>query len=396
MIVGIPREIKDHENRVALIPRAVSSLVMSGAKVLVETRAGEKSGFADDEYASAGATLVDSAAELYAASDIVVKVKEIQVAKGEHSFVKPGQTILGFSHFESSRELTEAAVKSGATFISFEKVVDEAGQTPLLVPMSRIAGTIAGLWAGFIHNFAFRHDSSIRLKAGSDQVRLKFIEQFERIIGSNGSISGELRRTLSVQDKTAVIFGGGTVGVMAARVCSALGAKINIIEKRDVRRRYLQDLGLPRFSSSASADLDILRSAHIMIGATYDKEKSDRVVDEKTLREVSDSRKKIIIDVSVDQGGNFPYVDLSGNYSPSTMGTILNPARPDLFGNIFIRVPNIPSIVPRYASTELSGIIADYVRDLVKGVFREELERAISIKAGKILDKAVAEAHIMP
>lgn len=391
MIIGVPREIKDHENRVALTPRSVSSLVTSGGKVLVETLAGAKSGFSDDEYSAAGATVVGSAAELYSGSDLIVKVKEIQVGKGEHEHIKSEHTIFGFSHFESSRQLTEMAVKSRATFISFEKVVDHGGQTPLLMPMSRIAGTVAGIWAGFFQNYAFRHDKSIRLKAGSDQVKSKFIEGFERLVNAN--IDPELRRMLSLQDRAVIVFGGGSVGEMAARMCAALGARMIIVEKREARRKYLQKINLPRCSITGNADRDILRRADVIIGATYDREKTDRVVDEKMLKEISEMRKKIVIDVSIDQGGNFPYLDSSGRYSPACTGSILSPALLDYFGNTFIRVPNIPSIVPRYASSALSSIITEYVKDIAGSVERPELTRAVSIRNGRILDEAIVKAH---
>jgi alanine dehydrogenase len=391
LIIGIPKEIKDHENRVALIPRSVSALVRLGGKIFVEAQAGAKSGFSDDEYSSAGATVVASPAELYGRADLIVKVKEIQVGKGEHERIRPSHTVFGFNHFESSRELTDAAVKSRATFISFEKVVDEKGQTPLLMPMSKIAGAVSGIWAGFFHNYAFKHDKSIRLKTGADQVKAKFIDKFEHI--ANASIDNELKRMLSLQDKMAVIFGGGSVGEMAARVCSGLGAKITMIEKREARRKYLHELNLPRCSVAVAADRDILRGAYVIIGSTYDKEKACRVIDEKLLKEVSEVRKKIIIDVAVDQGGNFPYVNPMGKYSPLSTGTILNPAQTDYFGNIFIRVPNIPSIVPRYASMTLSAIIAEYVRDVANKAPRPELARAVSIKDGKVLDEAIIKAH---
>jgi alanine dehydrogenase len=391
LIIGVPREIKDHENRVALTPRSVSSLVTSGGKVLVETLAGAKSGFSDDEYSAAGATVVSSAAELYSGSDLVVKVKEIQVGKGEHEHIKSQHTVFGFNHFESSRQLTEMAVKSRATFISFEKVVDHSGQAPLLMPMSRIAGTVAGIWAGFFHNYAFKHDKSIRLKAGSDQVKSKFIEEFERLVNAN--IDPELRQMLSLRDRMVIVFGGGSVGEMAARVCAALGARMTIVEKREARRKYLQKINLPRCSITENADRDILHRAHVIIGATYDREKTDRVVDQKMLKEISEMRKKIVIDVSVDQGGNFPYLDSSGRYSPACTGSILSPALPDYFGNTFIRVPNIPSIVPRYASSALSSIITEYVKDIAGSVERPELTRAVSIRNGRILDEAIVKAH---
>lgn len=391
MIIGVPREIKDHENRVALTPRSVSSLVTSGGKVLVETLAGAKSGFSDDEYSAAGATVVGSAAELYSGSDLIVKVKEIQVGKGEHEHIKSEHTIFGFSHFESSRQLTEMAVKSHATFISFEKVVDHGGQTPLLMPMSRMAGTVAGIWAGFFHNYAFKHDKSIRLKAGSDQVKSKFIEGFEHLVNAN--IDPELRRMLSLRDRAVIVFGGGSVGEMAARMCAALGARMIIVEKREARTKYLQKINLARCSITGNADRDILRRAHVIIGATYDREKTDRVVDEKMLKEISEIRKKIVIDVSIDQGGNFPYLDSSGRYSPACTGSILSPALLDYFGNTFIRVPNIPSIVPRYASSALSSIITEYVKDIAGSVERPELTRAVSIRNGRILDEAIVKAH---
>ncbi len=393
MIIGIPKGIKDHENRVALTPRSVSSLVRSGNKVFVESQAGTKSGFSDDEYSSSGASIASSQSELYSKCDLIVKVKELQVGKDEHANIKPHHTIFGFNHFESSKELTDAAVKSRATFISFEKVVDENGQTPLLMPMSRIAGAMSGIWAGFFHNYAFRHDKSIRLKTGADQVKSKFVNGFEQIINASDNIDNELKRMLSLQDKMVIIFGGGTVGETAAKICSALGAKITIIEKREARRKYLQELNLPKCTVVAAVERDILRSAYVMIGSTYDKEKSDRVIDENLLKEVSEMRKKIIIDVSVDQGGNFPYIDPAGKYSPSSTGTILNPAQADYFGNVFIRVPNIPSIVPRYASMELSSIILEYVQEIASESMRPELVRAVSIKDGRILDPAIARAH---
>jgi alanine dehydrogenase len=393
LIIGTPRELKDHENRVALTPRSVSSLVSLGGKVVVEADAGTKSGFSDDEYSSAGAAVVGSQRELYGKANLIVKVKEIQVGKGEHVHIRPHHTVFSFNHFESSKELTDAAVRSRATFISFEKVVDEHGQTPLLMPMSKIAGTVAGIWAGFFHNYAFKHDKSIRLKTGADQVKNKFVDEFDHI--ANVNVDNEMKRLLSLQDKTAVIFGGGSVGEMAARVCSALGAKILIVETREARRKYLRELSLPRCSIVAAVDRDILRSAYIIIGSTYDKEKADRMIDENLLKEVSEVRKKIIIDVAVDQGGNFPFVNPAGEYSPASTGTILTPAQIDYFGNIFIRVPNIPSIVPRYASTALSVIITSYLKDITAKTLSPELARAVSIKGGKVLDGAIIKAHNM-
>jgi alanine dehydrogenase len=396
LIVGIPKEIKDYENRVALTPRSVATLVSTGIIVTTEHDAGTKSGFSDQDYASAGAQIARDAAELYSKADLIVKVKEIQVNKGEHTFISPRHIIFGYNHFESSRELTEAAVHSKARFISFEKVIlDATGETPLLMPMSKIAGTLAGVWAGFFYNYAFKHDKSLRMKAGADQIRSKFIEDFDRII-QEGKIDGGLSRNLSLQDKGVIIFGGGTAGEMSARACHSLGAKLTIVEKRESRRKYLQQLDFSRCSVVSSADYDTIKAASAIIGATYDKEKADRVIDEKILKDASEVRKKVIIDISIDQGGNFPFIDSSGKYAPKSMGTIMSPAQLDFFGNIFVRVPNMPSIAPRYASTALSNAITDYVKAIVANQLRPELLRATSIAGGKILDEAVARAHGLP
>ncbi|MEO9320385.1 MAG: NAD(P)-dependent oxidoreductase [Nitrososphaera sp.] len=391
MIVGVPKEIKDYENRVSLVPRSISSLTNAGIRVIVEAGAGARSGFSDDEYSAAGATVVRTASELYSGADLIVKVKEIQTARDEAKMLKPSHVVFGFNHFESSKELTDVAVRSKATFISFEKIVDVNGQTPILMPMSRIAGSMAGLWGGFLHNYSFRHAKSIRLKTGADETRNRFVKEFERIL--DGNIDDDLKVKLSLQDKSVVIFGGGTVGEAAAKITAALGCKLTIIEKRDSRRKYLEELRFPRLSVNQAADFDTLRGSTVIIGATYDRDKADRMISEKLLKEISEVRKKIIIDVSIDQGGNFPYYDMDGKYSPSAMSSILNPALIDQLGNIFVRVPNIPSIVPQYASSALSSVVSRYVIDLARGNEPGELHTAISIKAGKILDESITKAH---
>src|SRR5690606_20829406 len=132
-----------------------------------------------------------------------------------------------------------------------------------------------GIWAGFFHNYAFRHDKSIRLKTGADQVKSKFVNGFEQIINaSNNNIDNELKRMLSLQDKMVIIFGGGTVGETAAKVCSALGAKITIVEKREGRRKYLQELNLTKCAVVAEVVRELLRSSNVMYRSEFYKYKS--------------------------------------------------------------------------------------------------------------------------
>ncbi len=336
-----------------------------------------------------------NADELYSKSELIVKVKEIQAGKGEHLRLRPKRTVFCFDHFEASRELTDAATRSGVTFISFENVVDRDGNLPILIPMSKIAGALAGIWAGCFSNHVLRHGRSLRMKAGFDQLKAKIIRDIEEI-SSMQKFSGELALNLSLQDKLAVIFGGGTVGEVAAKICSALGAKLLIGEKRESRRKHLQELGLNRCSVSAGIDSSLLKGASVIIGAIYDREKTDRVIDENTLKKASETRKKVIIDVSIDQGGSFPYIDQTGKYLPESMGTIMNPAQLDCFGNIFLRVPNMPSVVPRYAAGALSSVITPYVEALVSGSMENGLAGAVSINEGRILDEVVSRAHDMP
>jgi alanine dehydrogenase len=233
------------------------------------------------------------------------------------------------------------------------------------------------------------------MKAGFDQLKSKIASDFEGISSTN-RFSGELELNLTLHDKLVVIFGGGTVGESAAKICSALGAKLLIGEKRDVRRKHLQGLGLNRCTIAATIDSDLLKGASVIIGATYDRERADRVIDENILKQVSDTRKKVIIDVSIDQGGNFPFIDQAGRYSPESMGTIMNPAQLDHFGNIFVRVPNMPSTVPRYASGALSSALMPYVQAIAAGSMENGLAKAVSIRQGRILDEGVSRAHGMP
>ena len=172
----------------------------------------------------------------------------------------------------------------------------------------------------------------------------------------------------------AVIFGGGTVGEMAARVCSSLGAKVVIVEKKDIRRKYLHEINLPKSSIMATAESDVIRGAHVVIGATYDMEKADRIIDEKTLREASEVRKKIVIDVSVDQGGNFPYVDSNGNYSPSSHGHHIEPRTARLLWQCLCQSPQHPidcAKVCFYSTVEHSY-------RLCKGIGKQHPKRATS------------------
>src|SRR5690606_22765371 len=192
MIIGVPKEIKPNENRVALVPAGVEALVHAGHKVLVEAGAGLGSGFADDAYERAGAELAGSAAEVWARADMIVKVKE--PIEPEWPLMRQGQVIFTFFHFAASEALTRAVIDSGAVAIAYETVQLPTGELPLLTPMSEVAGRLA-------------------VQQGA-----KYLEKF---FGGRGVLLGGVP---GVEPATVVVLGGGTVGTNAAKMAAGLGA----------------------------------------------------------------------------------------------------------------------------------------------------------------------------
>src|SRR5690606_6870976 len=210
MVIGVPKEIKTNENRVALVPAGVEALVQAGHQVLVERGAGEGSGHPDDAYARAGATIVDEAAAVWEGAEMILKVKE--PIEAEWPLMRRDQVIFTYFHFAASEALTRAVIESGAVAIAYETVQLPTGELPLLTPMSEVAGRLA-------------------VQQGA-----KYLEKY---FGGRGVLLGGVP---GVAPATVVVLGGGTVGSNAARMAAGLGARVVILDVSLNRLRYLSEV----------------------------------------------------------------------------------------------------------------------------------------------------------
>jgi len=210
MIIGVPREIKTNENRVALIPAGTEILISRGHKILVEQGAGFESGFTDDDYVNAGAEIVSTAREVFERADMIMKVKE--PLPSEYDLIRKGQIVFTYFHFAASRELTDAMIKSNAVCIAYETVETLAGTLPLLIPMSEVAGRMA-------------------IQEGA-----KYLEKY---FGGRGILLGGIP---GVRPAHVVIIGGGVVGTNAAKMAAGMGANVTILDVNLDRLRYLDDV----------------------------------------------------------------------------------------------------------------------------------------------------------
>lgn len=372
--VGIPKEIKPLEKRVGLIPSAVHELTSQGITVFVERGAGTESGFMDRDYQTAGAEIISDAASVYAKADLIQKVKE--PLESEYRLIRKSQTLFCYLHLASPDNcaLVETLVRSGATAIGFE-TVEIAGRFPLLAPMSEIAGALAAAYAGVLRQSGFLDMEHLDPCAG----RVLF-----------EAAAKEYPNFLNVPSPgKAVIFGGGVAGFKAMETVIALGGEAAVIEQNEERREFLA-----RFSSAVFSPEDSLKrqleAADVLIGCVHARGfRAAQVVDTKTLKAVSKKKRKIIIDVAIDQGGNFP---------ESGPTTYQDPLYFDSHRNLRFAVANMPSFCGQGASRALSQAVLPYTEALAKSpqeAFTKfpELRSGINIQAGRIEIDAVRQAH---
>src|SRR5437867_4768459 len=271
--VGILREIKQDEDRIAIAPSGVHFLVEEGHRVLIEKNAGVGSGITDDEFRRAGAEIAQGPEEIYGRSSVIAKVKE--PLPPEYPFIRPGQIMYTFFHFAASRELTEAMLESGATCVAYETLRDRQGRLPLLTPMSEVAGRMAVLEGA---------------------------KYLERPFGGRGVlISG----VPGVEPAKVVILGGGVVGLNAAQIAAGVGAQVTIFDVNSDRLRYLHDVLPPNVTTLYSNPLMIRKKvlqADLVIGAVLVAgAKAPILVTREDVHCMKDG--SVIIDVAVDQGG---------------------------------------------------------------------------------------------
>ena len=358
MKIGIPKEIKNNENRVGMTPAGVSELVKHGHEVFVQHTAGEGSGFSDDDYLSVGASIVPTIEETYAVADMIIKVKE--PIEPEYKLVKRGQLLFTYFHFACDRELTEAMIDSGGVCLAYETVQLNNGALPLLIPMSEVAGRMA------IVNGAY---------------------YLQKMQGGKGKL---ICGVPGVKPAKVLVLGGGVVGEAAARVAAGMGADVVIADISLPRLRQL-DMELPDnvttlYSSRHNiekelADVDIVVGSVLIPGDI-----TPHLITADMLKKME--RGTVLVDVAIDQGGCF---------ETSRPTTHSEPVY-EIDGIIHYAVANIPGAVPNTSTMALTNATLKYALALAdKGwqqACREDpaLYRGLNIVEGKVTYKAVADA----
>lgn len=358
-IIGVPREIKNSENRVALTPAGVETLVKSGHKVLVEKGAGEGSGFSNEDYEIAGAKVIPDPQTVWQEADIVMKVKE--PLREEFDYFHEGLILFTFLHLASEPDLTEALMKKKVTAIAYETIQLDNGTLPLLTPMSEVAGRM------------------------SVQVGSQFLE---KSYGGKGVLLGGVP---GVPPGNVVILGGGTVGTNAAKMALGLGANVTVLDVNLESLRYLEDVlkGRVQYVMSNRAHIaDAVRTADLLIGAVLiPGSRAPQLVTEEMVKTMAPG--SVIVDVAVDQGGTIETIDRVTTHADPTY---------ERHGVIHYAVANMPGAVPRTSTIALTNVTLPYAEQLaskgLKNALTDSLplRKGVNVHAGKVTYQAVASA----
>lgn len=355
MVIGVPREIKPGENRVALTPSGVEILRQHGHQVLVERNAGIGSGFPDEEYERAGAVILDSARQVYAQADMIVKVKE--PIEPEYPLIRPGQIVFTYFHFAASEELTTAIRRSGCIAIAYETVQRADGSLPLLIPMSEVAGRMA------------------------PQEGAKYLE---RTMGGRGILLGGVPGT---EPATVVVLGGGVVGTNAAKIAAGLGARVIILDTNLYRLRYLDDV-MPRnvitMVSTPANIRRVIREADLVIGAVLiPGAKAPKLITREMLADMKPGC--VIVDVSVDQGGCVETCRPTTHDNPIYV----------VDGIVHYCVANMPGAVPVTSTIALTNATLPYIVEIADKGWEEAARTNPEILAGlNIVDGAITHPGV--
>ncbi|MFO0954283.1 MAG: alanine dehydrogenase [Isosphaeraceae bacterium] len=362
MIVGVPREIKSDEYRVALLPVGAEELTASGHTVLFEAGAGQGSGIADSQYAAAGATLVDGPDPIWARADLVVKVKEPQEA--EWPKLRPGQTVFTYFHFAADEALTRAILASGVTAIAYETLRDAKGGLPLLTPMSEVAGRM------------------------SIQEGAKYLERPQE--GRGILLAG----VPGVAPAEVAILGGGVVGSNAAKVAAGLGANVHILDVNVDRLRYLDDIMPPNVTtlySDRHTIRETVERADLVVGAVLiTGARAPRLVRREDLTRMKPGA--VIVDVAIDQGGCFETSRPTTHKHPTYV----------VDGVVHYCVTNMPGAVGRTSTYALCNVTLPYVLQFASKGWRNVaaanagVADGVNIDAGKVTNQAVAATFGLP
>jgi alanine dehydrogenase len=358
MKIGVPKEIKTNENRVALVPAGAEALVAAGHSVVIERGAGEGSGFSDELYTKAGARIAPDAGTVWREADMIMKVKE-PIAP-EWPRMRPGQTIFTYFHFAADEELTLAHLKSGAVCIAYETVELPSRELPLLTPMSEVAGRMA-------------------VQEGA--------KYLEKLYGGRGVLLGGVPGVLPAR---VVILGGGVVGINSAKMAAGMGAQVVILDISLERLRYLSDVmpaNVLLLHSNRFAILEQIQTADLVIGAVLiPGAKAPSLIRREDLKKMQPG--SVIVDVAVDQGGCVETIKPTTHENPTYV----------IDGVIHYGVANMPGAVPRTSTLALTNATLPYAMQLANKGWRKAvrdnpaLRKGLNIIEGKVVYPAVAEA----
>ena len=360
MIIGTPKEIKNKEYRVGVIPAGVQAMVGEGHKVIIETGAGEGSGFSDEEYVAAGASIVSSAKEIFEKSEMIIKVKEPQ--KVEYEMLNEGQVLFTYLHLAPDAPQTEGLVKSKCVGIAYETITDPQGHLPLLVPMSEVAGRM------------------------SVQVGAHFLQ---RTKGGLGMLLGGVP---GVEQAEVLVIGGGIVGLNATKMAVGLGAQVTILERSLPRMQYLDDVFGSRVQTLMSNGYTLekqLQTADLVIGAVLIPGAAAPKLITKDMILNHMKPGSVIVDVAVDQGGCMETTRPTTHDDPTFMvGDVVQYC-----------VANMPGAVPRTSTFALTNVTVPYALELARHgvdkalVHNPHLRNGVNVYKGHVTCEAVAEAQ---
>ncbi len=362
MIVGVPKEIKTAENRVALVPAGAESLVGDGHTVLVEQGAGLGSGFPDEAYRGVGAGIAGSADEVWAKAELILKVKE--PIESEWKRIRKSQVVFTYFHFAASEPLTKAIIASGCVAIAYETVQLVTGELPLLTPMSEVAGRMA-------------------VQEGA--------KYLEKVFGGSGILLGGVPGVLPAE---VVVIGGGVVGTNAAKMAAGLGAHVTLLDISLDRLRYLSDVLPPNVDllySNRHNILEQIRKADLVIGAVLlPGAKAPHLVKRPDLKLMKPG--SVVVDVAVDQGGCIETIKPTTHEQPTYV----------VDGIIHYAVANMPGGVPRTSTLALTNATFPYTKRLAKHGWKKacrddrSLFLGLNVIEGKVVYPGVAEAFGLP
>ncbi|MDR0413579.1 MAG: alanine dehydrogenase [Dysgonamonadaceae bacterium] len=357
MKIGIPKEIKNNENRVSLTPGGAYALIQQGHEVYIQTHAGANSGFSDDSYVKVGAKILPTAEDVFAGAEMIMKVKEPIAC--EYKLIRPNQLLFTYFHFAADETLTRAMIESNAICLAYETVEKPDRTLPLLIPMSEVAGRM------------------------SVQEGAKYLEKPQ---GGKGILLGGVP---GVKPANVLVLGGGVVGMHAALMAAGLGAQVAIMDISLPRLRYLSETMPANVQTLMSSRYNIeqfLPSADLIIGAVLiPGAKAPHLINREMLQHIS--RGTVLVDVAIDQGGCF---------ETSCPTTHADPVY-EVDGVIHYCVANIPGAVPMTSTVALTNATLPYASLLANLGWEKacekhaDLKEGLNIVHGKVVNKAVAE-----